>query len=147
VRGLVLALALGLDLALGALLVTRHPGAAELHPAAPPLTRIAALGDRPLTRSSQGIPDWTVCDILLRRIGTTDQIARVDQLRRRSTVGNPLRDRADTLRVEIATTAAEMAAVLGGERVRVAVARRESLAARYGEQKVWDQALAAVREP
>lgn len=146
-RAALLVLALLVDLALlGALRAApADPGVA--HPVALPLTRIAALGDRPLLRPRATLPAWTAVDLLGRHLFLPQQRDALERLRREAAHGAAAHGRADELRLALAHDAVDMAGVLGAERVYAGLALREQLAARYGEQRTWDQAVSAVSAP
>lgn len=146
-RAALLTLALLVDLALLGALRTPSAAPGVVHPVALPLTRIAALGDRPLLRPRATLPAWTAVDLLGRHLSLPAQRDALERLRRESARGAAAHGRADTLRLALARDAVEMARVLGPERVRAGLALREQLAAHYGEQRTWDQAVAAVSAP
>ena len=105
-----------------------------VHPLAPPLTRIAALGDRPVGgEGTPPSPGWRVAlDRTIRAVGTPAQ--------RQSLAGiQPPPSRPTDRRSPLQADAAAMAAVLGPARVAESVARTEERAAWVGEGRVWDE--------
>lgn len=146
-KAALLGLVVLVDLALLAALRTPAPAPVVVHPVALPLTRIAALGDRPLLRPRATLPAWTAVDLLGRQLFLPEQQAALGRLRNEAARGAAGHGRADELRLALARDAVEMAEVLGAARVYAGLARREGLAARYGEQRTWDEAVTAVSAP
>lgn len=139
-----LGLSLGL-LALNALLATARPAAdpepVVLHPLAPPMTRIAALGDRPLDPEASPPPPPAE---LLRRLtpvvaqgGDPEQRRLLEAARAAEGKVMPLLPRSQALRLAVEADAMALAEVLGPARVTAFVAHREALSAVYGETLVW----------
>lgn len=137
-RGLGLLLLVGLDAALLLALLRDRP-LAILHPVAPPLTRLDALGDHPLA-SGQATPPNALrraVDRVIAATGDADQRMLSDDVRASESALTPLRGRAGALRHEVTADALAIAGVLGPERLAAVVAARESLARSVGETAVW----------
>lgn len=141
-RRVALVLALALDL-VGAVALTAPPAPLTLHPLAPPLTRIAALGDHPLgdhlapAEPGAQAPGRTTLaravHHVIQQIGTREQRARLTTLLPPRAPGG----RSATLQRAIEADAMAIAAVLGDDRVAAIVAHKEELAERYGEGRIW----------
>jgi hypothetical protein len=129
--------ALGLD---GLLAAANVAPAHQLviHPVAPPLTRIAALGDAQLGVASP--PARGLLRLAAQR--AVQQVGSPAQ-RRDATFPPPDRARAErsrALRLAVEADAIALANLLGPERVRAFVARKEDLSEWYGEGRVWREA-------
>ena len=139
-----LALATALDAVLAALLLARPP-TAWIHPLAPPLTRIEALGDRTL---GPEIPPVRAADLLaaLEALGReTGAVVPGPRLAAGEAARlPPLADRANRLRLQVEEDALALASVLGPDRVARIVEAREALSAAVGEGATWDSALEAL---
>ena len=140
-------LRLALALALNAALVVawlRPQPPAWLHPVAPPLTRIAALGDLALGAPGGGPPPMPPGELTRRleqaaRQGTSaPQRALLERLGPLRGQLPPLAERGQRLRVAVEYDAVALAEALGPERVAACVARRETLSAMVGETRVWE---------
>lgn len=145
--------ALGLD---GLLVVANVAPAHELviHPVAPPLTRIAALGDAQL--GVAGPPSRGLLRLAVQRavqqVGTPAQrsAAAAQALTPPATGGSGLAgwvanaDRSRALRLVIEADAVALAELLGPERVLAFIARKEDLSEWYGEGRVWREAAGAT---
>lgn len=136
-----LLVALGLD---GLLAAANLPPAHELvlHPVAPPLTRIAALGYAQL--GVAGPPSRGLLRLAVQRA-----VQQVGTPAQRSPAAAPPPDRpraerSRALRLAIEADAVALAELLGPERVQVMVARKEDLSEWYGEGRVWRQAAGAT---
>jgi len=115
-----------------------------IHPVAPPLTRIAALGDAQL-----GVAGPPARGLL--RLAVQRAVQQVGTPAQRSTATFPPPDRASAehsraLRLAVEADAVALAEELGPERVQVFIARKEDLSEWYGEGRVWREA-AALRGP
>ncbi|MCB9742366.1 MAG: hypothetical protein H6741_06135 [Alphaproteobacteria bacterium] len=136
-------LSLGL-LALNALLALSWGTAPEsvvLHPLAPPMTRIAALGDRPLDPEAAPPPPPAE---LLRRLtplvaqgGDAEQRRLLERARAAEGRVAPLLPRSQSLRLAVEADAVALSEALGPARVTRFVADREPMSARLGETLVW----------
>lgn len=141
VGGLLLLGALGLDGLLAVASVA--PGRdVVIHPIAPPLTRIAALGDAQLGLA--GPPSRG-----LLRLGVQRAVQQVGTPAQRSASSFPPPDRtraerSRALRIAIEADAIALADALGPERVRAFVAHKEDLSEWYGEGRVWREAAEAT---
>ena len=104
-----------------------------LQPVAPPLTRIAALGDAPLLPEPSG--------------GGPAPPPDHDPHRHQAAPPHPPgpaqggSDLGHVLRLQVEADAIAMVELLGPERVAAAVAHRESLSALLGETRTWDELL------
>ena len=103
------------------------PGVVVLHPLAPPLTRIAALGDAPIgpELSPPGLPPP----------GLPPPGAAPDA------------QAGAELRLAVEADAVALAEVLGPVRVGYALTHREDLSATFGETATWDRLVAALQAP
>ena len=119
-RAVALILAAVLDVVLAVPLLA-EPGAVWIHPLAPPLTRVEALGDRPLGPEIRYPP--------------TAEAPRMPELMAE----------AARVRVQVEQDALRMAAVLGPDRVGRMVAAREALSDAVGEGAAWDRALEVLQ--
>lgn len=117
----------------------RQGPAAELvlQPVAPPLTRIASLGDAPL------LPEGTT-------VGPLPPPPQGDRTAEHPAARHPpgpnRNDAGGTnlghvLRIQVEADAIALAELLGRDRVQTAVAHRESLSALLGESRTWDDLL------
>jgi hypothetical protein len=138
-----LALAIALNAALAAAWLRDAPPA-WLHPVAPPLTRIDAMGDLPLGAPGGGPPPMPPGELTRRleqaaRVGTTDAqralLGRVGPAQGRLP---PLAERGRRLRVQVEYDAIALAEAMGPDRVGAFIARRETLSASMGETRVWE---------
>ena len=100
-----------------------------LQPVAPPLTRIAALGDAPLLPEPSG--------------GGPPPPPGHDPHRHIAAPPHPPgpADLGHVLRLQVEADAIAMVELLGPERVAAAVAHRESLSALLGETRTWDDLI------
>ncbi len=128
-----LVLALALDGLLVAALL-RPAVTPVVHPVAPPLTRISALGDHPI--GGDGPPPSATWRIALERtvqaVGTPAQRAEILPLR-------PPPPPAGEGRQRIQADALAIGRLLGPDRVERILAQKETLGDLYGEGLVWDQ--------
>lgn len=127
-----------------------RPGAdpVRVHPLAPPLTRIAALGDHPLDARQAPPPPpaelLRALNPLFRQSTTPAQRALLGRV-------GPMQQRIDgligqsaALRVAVEQDALAVAAALGPERLAAFIAQKDRFSASVGETRVWTE-LAAVR--
>ncbi|MCB9745188.1 MAG: hypothetical protein H6740_21545 [Alphaproteobacteria bacterium] len=112
-----------------------------LHPLAPPLTRIAALGDHPLDPAATPPPPPAE---LLRKLnplvagqGTPAQRQLLQRARAAEGRIDPLLPRAQALRLAVEADAAHLADTLGPARVGRFVLEKERMSAAVGETRVW----------
>lgn len=126
---------LGVVVLLAVALRPRAP--VTIHPVAPPLTRISALGDSPIV---PGAPpgDWIrALEATVQQVGSAEQRAALEVLHQEM---NALRNHAEegiAVRRRQQARAAEVAGVLGGDRLAAIVANKEALTAAVGEGRVW----------
>ncbi|MCB9762479.1 MAG: hypothetical protein H6739_21960 [Alphaproteobacteria bacterium] len=137
----------------GALALAHPPPTAALawvHPVAPPLTRIAAMGEHTLDPSRPPPPPagqaLQALGPLIQGQGTPAQRQLMGQARGAEGRIHPLVGRTQALRLAVELDAVALADALGPERLAVIVARKEALSAAVGEQKVWAD-LARELEP
>lgn len=127
--------ALGLD-ALLAVASLQPARALTIHPVAPPLTRIAALGDTTLGTTTRG-PTRGLLKIAVqhavRQVGTPEQKA-ASRFPPPDQAGI---ERSRALRLQIEADAVGLAEVLGPDRVELIVQHKEDLSEWYGEGRVW----------
>ncbi len=133
-RWLVLGCALALD---GVLAGANLRGAPvlTLHPVAPPLTRIAALGDATL-----GVAPPPARGLL--RIAVQRAVQQIGTPEQRSAARFPPPDpaqieRSRGMRVQVEADAVALAQVLGPDRVEEIMRHKEDLSEWYGEGRVW----------
>ena len=121
----------------GALLMVREPTPLTVHPIAPPLTRIAALGDAPLGVAgppSRGLVRMAV-ERTVQTVGSAEQKAAL----RFAPPNAATLQQSRLLRLSIEADAVRLANVLGPERVGVIVAQKENLSEWYGEGRMWSE--------
>lgn len=127
--------ALGLD-AILAVATLKPARALTIHPVAPPLTRIAALGDTTLGSPTSG-PTRGLLKIAVQR--TVQQVGTPEQ---KAAARFPPPDqawiaRSRDLRLRIEGDAVGLAEGLGPDRVELIVHHKEDLSEWYGEGRVW----------
>ncbi len=131
-----------LDAVLAVPLLTR-PGPAWIHPLAPPLTRIDALGDRTLGPEPGRPPDLLPALVALeRRTGT--QVAGLGTSAADAARIPLLAVRAARIRVQVEEDALSLAEALGPVRVGRIVGSPEALSAEVGEGAAWDRAVESL---
>lgn len=125
-----------------------------IHPVAPPLTRIASLGDAQLGVS--GPPSRGLLRLAVQRavqqVGTPAQrsAAAAQALTPPATGGSGLAgwvanaERSRALRLAIEADAVALAEALGPARVQAFIAHKEDLSEWYGEGRVWREAAGAT---
>jgi len=101
------------------------PELVVIDPLAPPLTRIASLGDRTLGPEPRPPP----------------------QLRQAPPPSRPADSRGHTLRLAVEADALAIAEVLGPERVGWALAQREELSASLAETATWNALVEELERP
>jgi hypothetical protein len=139
-------------------------GPAWIHPVVPPLTRVAALGDRPLVASTGAGPGASVglrpadmarlLENVLRRGATPAQQAELSELRRLGkAAGAPAGPGSGPpaaamhgmeLRLAMEEDATALAGALGPDRVALFLAQKELLSDELGEGAVWDRAARGI---
>lgn len=130
-----------LNLLLLAALFRPTPGFVRVHPLAPPLTRIAALGDHPL--DARVTPPPPAAE-LLRVLQPTFRQSTTPEQRALLGRAGPIQGsiegalgRASALRVAVERDADALARAVGPDRLSAFIAQRERLSASVGETRVW----------
>lgn len=128
-----IALALGIDGLLAAALA-RPRAVPVVHPVAPPLTRIAALGDHPIGGEgpTPGMGWRLALEQTVQATGTPAQRAEAVAIR-------PAPPPPGTGRALLQADAVAIAGVLGPARVARILAEKEHLGDTTGEGQVWDE--------
>ena len=121
------------------------PATAWVHPVAPPLTRIDALGDRPLAPAPGPPPDRPAD--LARAVAAAVARDAAPEGRRAATALTDAagaldgrHQRARDLRIAVQDDAVALAEALGPERTGAVTAARDDLSRRLAEGRVWAQA-------
>ncbi len=151
-RAVLLLLGLGLNLALLAVRSELLASWTWLHPVAPPLTRIEALGDQTLASEARGAGPRAVAgpellpllEEALLRTAKAEQQAELTRLAALPQRIGPLQARSQQQREAVQRSALRLAQLLGAQRVGVILARKEALADDIGEGLVWRQAAMRV---
>lgn len=115
------------------------PAVAVLHPVAPPLTRLDALGDHPLADGVPTPPDALrrAIDRVVSAVGDEDQKALMGEIRTTEAGFAPRRGRAGELRQMVVADAVALAEAVGPGRLAAIAGAREALARSVGESAVW----------
>lgn len=151
-RGAALGIVLLVDGLLLLALRRTEPAVMLLHPVAPPLTRLDALGDHPLADGVPIPPDALrrAVERVVSAVGDEDQKALLGEIRAVEAGFAPRRGRAGELRQRVVGDAVALAEVVGPERLAAIAGAREVLARSVGETAVWaevDAMLAGGRGP